>query len=143
MNYTHHLVKILNIKRRMIDKAIKPYGLKRLEWQVLAHLQSYPEGLAQNALLKLTDVDAAMLTRTVDKLYTKELIFRQPHPKDRRANMLSLSCNGKHIANELSIITQRFQQQLYTGMNKQQQQLLQSLTEKVSDNAINYAAEHL
>jgi MarR family transcriptional regulator for hemolysin len=65
-------------------------GLTRSQWQVLACLAEH-EGIHQNGLAELLEIDPVTLGRIVDRLEARRLIERHPDPADRRVWLLRLT----------------------------------------------------
>jgi len=75
---------------KRIGKNAHGVGMTASHWRVLAYLAQY-EGINQNGLAELLEVESITLCRTLDKLQTLGLIERHPHPSDRRVWILRLS----------------------------------------------------
>lgn len=90
-------------------------GITEQQWRVLRVLQEEgpqdPTQIAQKACLLLPS-----LTRILQKLEEKELIYRRPDPKDGRKQIVEVSENGSVIIkNNLKTsldLTQRLQDQM-------------------------------
>ena len=81
---------VARLLRKRIDKNACGSGLTLSQWRVLACLAQY-EGINQNGLAEIFDVEPITLCRIVDKLQTLGLIERRPHPSDRRIWSLRLA----------------------------------------------------
>jgi MarR family transcriptional regulator for hemolysin len=75
---------------KRIGKNARGFGMTASHWRVLAYLAQY-EGINQNGLAELLEVESIALCRTLDKLQMLGLIERHPHPSDRRVWILRLT----------------------------------------------------
>jgi MarR family transcriptional regulator for hemolysin len=72
------------------DHAVRPHGMTRAQWAVLAKLERY-EGMKQSELAEMLDIQPITLTRLIDRLCESGLIERRADPEDRRAWRLYLT----------------------------------------------------
>lgn len=81
---------VARLLRKRTDKKARGFGLTSSQWQVLAYLAQY-EGINQNGLAEILEVEPITLCRIVDRLQTLGMIERHPHPSDRRVWSLRLA----------------------------------------------------
>jgi MarR family transcriptional regulator, transcriptional regulator for hemolysin len=81
---------VARLLRKRFEQNARGSGLTRSQWQVLAYL-SWNDGIHQNGLAELLDVEPITLGRIVDKLEGCGLVERHPHPTDRRVHLLRLT----------------------------------------------------
>jgi MarR family transcriptional regulator, transcriptional regulator for hemolysin len=95
---------LLNDVARMLrtcaDHAVRPYGMTRAQWAVLARLERC-EGLKQSELAELLDIQPITLTRLIDRLCDSGMIERRADPHDRRAKRLHLTAAAKPVLDQL------------------------------------------
>ena len=70
------------------------------QWAIIRHLWE-EDGLSQREIAEKTSKDKPNITRMVDALEQKRLVFRQPDPRDRRKYCIYLTKEGKHCRNAL------------------------------------------
>src|SRR5271168_3388866 len=68
---------VSRLRRRVVDRALKPLGLTRSQWWVLAFL-SRSDGMSQVALADELDLGKVALGQLVDRLEKTSFIFRRP-----------------------------------------------------------------
>src|SRR5260221_10645767 len=83
------LHEVARLLRRRFEQNARGSGLTRSQWQVLAYL-SLHEGINQNGLAELLEIEPITLGRIVDKLQILGLVERRPDPSDRRGLLLPL-----------------------------------------------------
>lgn len=82
-----------------VDAALKPFGLSFARFEVLRLLAFSRDGrLPLSSVVSRLQVHATTVTSTADRLVRDELIVREPHPHDGRAAMLSLTSDGRVLA---------------------------------------------
>lgn len=97
------------IASREIEEALKEEGLPSGEFDVLATLRRAVEPLTPTMLYQSTMLTSGAMTARLDKLEKQGLIQRTPSPSDRRSLLVSLTDEGRaladralsrHVANE-------------------------------------------
>ncbi len=83
----HDVARLMRVE---YDRRVKPFGLTRSQWWVLAHLHK-EDGVTQTELADLLEVGEVTLCRLLDKLEAKTLIKRQPDSSDRRVKRVFLA----------------------------------------------------
>jgi MarR family transcriptional regulator for hemolysin len=82
--------------RTHADQKAARYGMTRAKWAVLARLERF-EGLKQNELAEMLDLQPISLTRLLDGLSDGGLVERRPDPTDRRAKRLYLTPSARPL----------------------------------------------
>src|ERR1700723_4280019 len=80
---------VARLLKKRLEQNSHGSGLTRSQWQVLTYL-AQSEGINQARLAELLEIEPITLGRIVDKLETRRLIERHPHPTDRRTWLLQL-----------------------------------------------------
>ena len=141
MMYTLRLVKIVNQKRRLMDKIIKPMGFSRIEWQILTYLSDAKGCLVQKQLTQYIDTDQAFIARALDKLEIKKLIVRKIDPEDKRQRNIFLTPKGKPIAEKLLQHGLALNSEIMSGISKKNLDQLDTLTAKIEANIKNIVGD--
>jgi MarR family transcriptional regulator, transcriptional regulator for hemolysin len=94
------LVESSRLLRNYIDHRAKTRGTTRAQWIVLFRLRQQ-EGLSQVDLADVLELQPISLVRLLDRLVEHGLLERRHDPKDRRANRLFLTANGRHLVDDL------------------------------------------
>jgi MarR family transcriptional regulator for hemolysin len=81
------LYDVARLLKKRLEHNSRGSGLTRSQWQILAYL-AQNEGINQNGLAELLEIEPSTLGRILDKLETLGLIERHPHPTDRRTGLL-------------------------------------------------------
>ncbi|MGB4136380.1 MAG: MarR family transcriptional regulator [Microbacterium sp.] len=92
---------------RTLNAALAEDALKADQWRVL-HALAHSPGALMGELAERLVIPAASLTRMVDELADRGLLFRRPAPDDRRKAGVYLSRLGhEQLARASSIISAR------------------------------------
>jgi MarR family transcriptional regulator, transcriptional regulator for hemolysin len=94
------LVESSRLLRNYIDHRAKTRGTTRAQWIVLFRLRQQ-EGLSQVDLADVLELQPISLVRLLDRLVEHGLLERRHDPKDRRANRLFLTANGRQLVDDL------------------------------------------
>lgn len=90
---------------RLVDESLRPYGLARGQWQVLAYVHEAGT-LSQRRLQESLKIESATLTVIVDLLVAKGWLDRLPDPDDGRVRLLRLTPDGaerwKHVPDPIA-----------------------------------------
>ncbi len=82
-----------NVRRREASEAL---GMSFGRIRALRRLAAAP--MAMSELASALGIDAPYATVVVDDLESQGLVFRRPHPLDRRARMVEVTRKGRQLA---------------------------------------------
>lgn len=74
----------------------------------------------QRDLAEALNVSARNITGLVDGLVAGGFVTREPHPKDRRATLVSFTKHGKEVAEQMGRDQQEFSRLLFASMPDKQ-----------------------
>lgn len=80
--------------RTYIDHRASEQGMTRAQWGALIRLDRQ-EGMTQAEMAESLEIKPISAARLIDRLCNQNLVERQPHPADRRANRLFLTAKGR------------------------------------------------
>ncbi|WP_019202451.1 MarR family winged helix-turn-helix transcriptional regulator [Tsukamurella sp. 1534] len=110
---------------RAVARALRGTDFGVPHWTVLAHLAA--EGATMAALAERTNLPAATLTRTVDKLVDRTLVHRSLDGHDRRRVVVRLTDRGAATLDELSGLVDAATAGALEGFEPWETQALQGL----------------
>jgi DNA-binding MarR family transcriptional regulator len=87
---------VSRLRRRVVDRALKPLGVTRSQWWVLAFL-SRSDGMSQVALAEELDLGKVALGQLIDRLEKTEFVSRRPDDEDRRIKRVFLTRRGQAL----------------------------------------------
>lgn len=91
---------VSRLRRKAFDEIVKPLGVTRAQWWIIAHLARH-DGMVQTQLAQMLDVGKASLGALLDRLEATEFIERRPEPTDRRAKRVFLTKNSQQLLEKL------------------------------------------
>jgi len=119
---------VARLLRTYADQKASSFGLTRAKWAVLARLDRF-EGLKQNELAEMLDLQPISLTRLLDGLSENGLIERRSDPNDRRAKRLFLTPAARPLLDRLSELGEDLMTTALAGLDRSEMSaLLTSLT---------------
>jgi DNA-binding MarR family transcriptional regulator len=119
-----------------IDDALKPHGLGRSQWQVIARV-ARSGTLAQRELQQAMQIESATLTGIVDTLVAKGWLERAGSTSDRRVKMLLLTPAGRErmesIPDPYQVVEHRMLEAIPDDDRAQAQRVLEAMIRNLED----------
>lgn len=98
------------------------------QWSVLVYLY-HCEGKSQNDIAEKTFRDKVSVTKIIDNLEKRSIVYRAPDNKDRRVNRIFLTESGKKIVPRLRSIAHDTLREAFTGVDiKEREQFKEVLS---------------
>ena len=91
---------VSRLRRIMVDRALKPLGLTRSQWWVLAFL-SRRDGMKLTALAADLDLTKVAVGGLIDRMETAGFVERRADANDARAKRVFLSPEGKALVKSI------------------------------------------
>ena len=126
---------VSRLRRTVFDSFVRPLGVTRSQWWVLAHLGRH-DGMIQTDLAKVLDLGKASLGSLVDRLEASELVLRRPDEIDRRAKRIYLSAKGNALIARLRAPSHELSERMLEGMSPERRNLLVELLMQVRHNLL-------
>ncbi len=118
------------LQRRFRDHGI---GITAEQWVIIRHLWE-EEGLSQREIGERAAKDKPNITRMLDALERKRLIFRQPDPRDRRKFCIYLTKEGKLLHERLLPLTLAFRKLVTQGLPEPEVDRIKDILAKINTN---------
>lgn len=121
---------VSRLRRTIFDQKLKPLGITRSQWWLLANLsRAGDQPLAQVELARLLDVGKVTLGGLVDRLEANELVQRVPDPEDRRSKRVRMTRKGAALLRRLESVALVVNDDIMAGVTPaEEDQLRQILT---------------
>lgn len=126
---------VSRLRRVVFDAMMKPLGVTRSQWWVLAHLSRH-DGMIQSDLADLLDLGKAALGGLVDRLESSEFIERRPDSTDRRAKRVFLTRKGNQMVKEMHQMSHELSEQILDGFDQEERLQLADLLMRVKKNLV-------
>lgn len=91
---------VSRLRRIVVDRALKPLGLTRSQWWVLAFL-SRRDGMTQTALATDLDLTKVAVGGLVDRMEGAGFVERRADERDARARRIFLTRSGLRLVNKI------------------------------------------
>ncbi|MGM0829782.1 MAG: MarR family winged helix-turn-helix transcriptional regulator [Bacillota bacterium] len=129
--YTSHTVK--NIVR-FLTFHLKEFDVTPEQWTVLKRLAEQ-DGISQKELAFKSEKDQPTVTRILDILERKELIYKQRNLDDRRSFLIFITEKGMKAKEELSpFIEGLYEETLLKGISEEELEVYKSVLSKINEN---------
>ncbi|CAG4885138.1 MarR family transcriptional regulator [Georgfuchsia toluolica] len=89
-------------RRKAFDQLMKPLGVTRAQWWVLANL-ARQDGMTQVELADILEVGKASLGSIVERLESRGWVERQGDPIDKRIKRIYLTQKGQRLLEKMTI----------------------------------------
>jgi DNA-binding MarR family transcriptional regulator len=95
---------VARLRRSAFDRCLKPLGMTRSQWWVLASL-AREDGMTQTQLALELDLGRVGIGGLLDRLEKSGLIRRDPDPRDRRVHRVFLEAKSKQLITRVRKVT--------------------------------------
>ncbi|MDY0048970.1 MAG: MarR family transcriptional regulator [Thauera propionica] len=126
---------VSRMRRTAFDQLMKPLGITRAQWWVLAHLSRH-DGMAQTQLAAMLDVGKASLGSLLDRLEATGFIERRPDAVDRRVKRVFLSRSSQQLLERLVTIEAAFNEQILGGLSGEDRDALIRMLSTIKDSLL-------
>ncbi|CAN7214722.1 MarR family winged helix-turn-helix transcriptional regulator [Rossellomorea sp. LjRoot5] len=129
--YTSHTVK--NIIR-FLTLHLKEFDVTPEQWTVLKRLAEQ-DGISQKELAMRSEKDQPTLTRILDILERKKLIYKEKNSEDRRSFLISITEKGMKAKEELSpFIENLYEDTILKGISEEELEVYKSVLSQINAN---------
>jgi len=128
------------LRRNVFDHFMRPLGITRSQWWVIAHL-SRRDGMVQTDLASLLDIGKVTLGGLVDRLGQGGWIERRPDSEDRRAKRVFLTAKSHDVLREMRSVERMLNRGVLRGLTNDERDNLVGLLARVKTNLVSVLAE--
>lgn len=107
---------VSRLRRNVFDEFMKPVGLTRSQWWILAYL-SRRDGMIQTDLANVLDLGKAALGGLIDRLEAAGFIQRRLDDSDRRVRRIYMSARGKKMCDEMRTRSHAMSERMLEGLS--------------------------
>ena len=111
----------------------KGFEITAEQWVIMRHLWE-EEGLSQREIGERAAKDKPNITRMLDALEKKRLIFRQPDPRDRRKFCVYLTKEGKQLHERLQPVAQTLRERVTRSLSQPEIDRIKETLNKINRN---------
>ncbi len=126
---------VSRMRRTLFDAKMKPMGITRSQWSVLAALSRMgQEGMMQVALARDLDVGKVTVGGLVQRLMAAGLVRRESDVKDARVRKVFITEKGYDIIREMELIGTVNNDRILEGVSKEDLRIAEDVLAKVKSN---------
>lgn len=114
---------VSRMRRKAFDQFMKPLGITRAQWWVIAHL-SRQDGMMQTQLADILEVGKASLGNLIDRLESAGWVKRGADPMDKRAKRVYLARNSQQLLDKMSANERAFNEQVLRDLSDEDRDTL-------------------
>jgi DNA-binding MarR family transcriptional regulator len=123
-----HIHDVSRMRRSAYDQIMRPMGITRAQWWVLAHLSRH-DGMMQTQLADVLDVGKASIGTLLERLEAGGYIERRPDAVDKRARRVFMLRAAHQLMKKLTIAEANFNDRILRGLSlTEREQLLRMLS---------------
>jgi MarR family transcriptional regulator for hemolysin len=126
---------VSRLRRNVFDEFMKPLGVTRSQWWVLAYLSRH-DGMIQSDLANVLDLGKAALGGLIDRLEASGLVGRRSDEVDRRAKRVYLSSKGVQLISEMRLRSHEMSERMLIGLDLSSRKSLADLLTQVKHNLL-------
>lgn len=126
---------VSRLRRKVFDEVMKPEGITRSQWWVLAHLSRH-DGMSQSELADRLDLGRAALGGLVDRLEALDLVRRGADGQDRRTKLVFLTAKGVAMIERMRGKSDQMSEAILQGLSQSQRHQLADMLSLVKANLL-------
>ncbi len=126
---------VSRLRRSVFDDFMKPLGVTRSQWWVLAYLSRH-DGMIQSDLANVLELGKAALGGLIDRLEAGGFIHRRPDEFDRRVKRIFLSASGAQLVKEMVKRSHDMSERILEGLSTEDRYRLADMLMLVKRNLV-------
>ena len=132
---------VSRLRRNAFDALMKPMGVTRSQWWVIAHL-SRQDGMVQTELAERLDIGKVALGGMVDRLEAAGWVERRSDAEDRRVKRVFLAPAAYRLIGEMRAAEQTHNRTVLKGFSREARSDLTEMLARVRRNLSDICATH-
>ena len=124
---------VSRLRRKAFDQLMKPLGITRSQWWVIAHLSRH-DGMMQTELATLLDVGKMALGGLVIRLEAGGWISRKPDPADGRIKRVFLTSISHGLIRKMQRAEKQHNDIVLKGVSQEERDLLTGIMTRIKRN---------
>ncbi len=124
---------VSRLRRNAFDQLMKPLGVTRSQWWLLAHLSRH-NGVMQTELAQLLDIAKVSLGGLIVRLEASKLVERRPDSVDRRIKRVFLTSAGQTLLRKMRILEQLHNRDVLMGLTRDDRAALADMLVRIKKN---------
>lgn len=130
---------VSRLRRNVFDGYMKPVGITRSQWWILAYLSRH-DGMIQTDLAQMLEIGKAALGGLIDRMEAAGFLERR-QDTDRRAKRIYLLPKGKKIIKEMSEKSHEMSELILKDLDHSERMALANMLERIKRNLLDIKNE--
>lgn len=130
---------VSRLRRNAFDRLMRPLGVTRSQWWVLAYLSRH-DGMMQTELAELLDVGKVTLGGLIDRLEAGGWVVRRADKDDRRVKRIFLTANTDRLFKQMRSAENKLSDELLNGISAEECDQLFAVLLRMKKNLIRLGA---
>jgi MarR family transcriptional regulator, transcriptional regulator for hemolysin len=126
---------VSRLRRGVFDEFMKPMGMTRSQWWILAHLSRH-DGMIQSDLANVLDIGKAALGGLIDRLEVSGFTERRADSNDRRVKRIYLTPKATHVIVDMRAKSHEMSERILDGLDTASRQTLVDMLSLVKRNLL-------
>jgi MarR family transcriptional regulator, transcriptional regulator for hemolysin len=123
---------VSRMRRSAYDQFMKPLGVTRAQWWVLAYLSRH-DGMMQTQLADVLEVGKASLGDVIESLERNGWVERRPDPTDKRAKRVYLAKPAQVLIKRMTTMEDDFNSQILAELDPAERAELYRSLQKIKN----------
>lgn len=124
---------VSRLRRIIVDRSLKPLGITRSQWWILAFL-SRRDGMKQTALAADLDLTKVATGGLLDRLEQGDFIVRRADERDARARRVFLTKTGTKLVSKIRKNVEEVEEKILSNIPKEDVDKTASTLLKIKEN---------
>lgn len=126
---------VSRMRRTLFDQAMKPLGVTRAQWWLLANLSRQGEGgMTQTDLARVMDLGKVTIGGLIDRLEASGHVERRAHPTDRRVRLVYVTGLGFQVLDEMQAVGRTLNGEIFQGLDPHEIHAAEDVLHRMKDN---------
>jgi MarR family transcriptional regulator for hemolysin len=130
---------VSRLRRNAFDRLMRPLGVTRSQWWVLAYLSRH-DGMMQTELAELLDVGKVTLGGLIDRLEAGGWVMRRADKDDRRVKRIFLTGNTDKLFKQMRSAENKLSDELLSGISPAECDELFDVLARMKNNLVKLGA---
>jgi len=126
---------VSRLRRNLFDQLMRPLGVTRSQWWVIAHL-SRRDGMTQTELAELLDIGKVALGGLIDRMEAGGWVERRASTDDRRVKHVFLTPQSRDLQAEMQDAEMRYNHSVLKGLSTADRKQLIALLTRAKHNLL-------
>lgn len=136
---------VSRVRRTLFDSQMKPLGITRSQWWVLAQLSrslshNGEDGMLQTELANILDVGKVTVGGLIDRLEARGFVERRPSATDRRAKRVVITDRGHEVLEKMIEVGTHLNKAILDGIPPQNVRIAEEVLARMKHNILDFLA---